>query len=55
MTHFYSDKKNTAEMIKMMDLLRAQYRHCSTILPLMGCSPSSHVSTICAVHLQTEK
>ena len=30
-THFYSDKKNTQEMIKMMDLLRAQYHNCSTI------------------------
>ena len=31
MTHFYSPKKNTKEMIKMMDLLRAQYRDCKTI------------------------
>jgi hypothetical protein len=30
-THFYSKKKNTDEMIKMMDLLRTQYRDCSTI------------------------
>jgi hypothetical protein len=30
-THFFSDKKNTEEMIKMMDLLRTQYRNCSTI------------------------
>jgi hypothetical protein len=30
-THFYSREKNTKEMIKMMDLLRAQYRDCSTI------------------------
>ncbi len=26
-THFYSNKKNTQEMIKMMDLLRIQYRN----------------------------
>jgi transposase len=30
-THFYSKKKNTDEMIKMMDLLRTQYRDCGTI------------------------
>jgi hypothetical protein len=32
-THFYSDKKNTHEMIKMMDLLRNRYRNCKTIYP----------------------
>jgi hypothetical protein len=26
LTHFYSDKKNTGEMIKMVELLRRQYR-----------------------------
>jgi hypothetical protein len=30
-TQFYSKKKNTDEMIKMMDVLRTQYRDCSTI------------------------
>ena len=30
-THFYSKRKNTQEMIKMMDLLRKQYRGCRTI------------------------
>jgi len=30
-THFYSRKKNTDEMIKMADMLRDQYRTCSTI------------------------
>ena len=30
-THFYSEKKNTGEMIKMMDLLRTQYRDCKII------------------------
>jgi transposase len=30
-THFYSLKKNTEEMIKMADLLRTEYRTCRTI------------------------
>jgi hypothetical protein len=30
-THFYSKKKDTDEMIKMMDVLRTQYCDCSTI------------------------
>jgi transposase len=30
-THFYSTKKNTDEMIRMMDVLAGQYRHCRTI------------------------
>ncbi len=30
-THFYSLKKNTEEMIKMADLLRTKYRTCRTI------------------------
>ena len=30
-THFYSRVKNTEEMIKMADILRAQYRTCRTI------------------------
>ena len=30
-THFYSLKKNTEEMIKMADLLRAEHRTCRTI------------------------
>ena len=30
-THFYSERKNTQEMITMMDLLRVQYRDCQTI------------------------
>jgi transposase len=30
-THFYSRKKNTDEMIKMADLLRQQYRGCRSI------------------------
>jgi transposase len=42
-THFYSKKKNTEEMIKMMDLLRTQYRHCSTIY-LSWDAASWHIS-----------
>jgi hypothetical protein len=42
-THFYSRKKNTDEMIKMMDILRTQYRHCSRIY-LSWDAASWHVS-----------
>jgi hypothetical protein len=42
-THFYSKKKNTVEMIRMMDLLRVQYRDCSTIY-LSWDAASWHVS-----------
>jgi transposase len=42
-THFYSRKKNTGEMIKMMDLLLAQYRDCSTIY-LCWDAASWHIS-----------
>jgi hypothetical protein len=42
-THFYSKKKNTKEMIKMMNLLRTQYRHCSAIY-LSWDAASWHIS-----------
>ena len=42
-THFYSKKKNTQEMIKMMDLLRMQYRDCKTIY-LSWDAASWHIS-----------
>ncbi|WP_263352736.1 transposase [Acidicapsa acidisoli] len=42
-THLYSRKKNTAEMIKMADLLRNEYRTCSTIY-LSWDAASWHVS-----------
>ena len=42
-THFYSKKKNTAEMIKMMELLREQYRTCKTIY-LSWDAASWHIS-----------
>ena len=30
-THFYSEKKNTAEMIKLLDVLLIQYANCDKI------------------------
>lgn len=42
-THFYSKKKNTAETIKMMELLRAQYRTYKTIY-LSWDAASWHIS-----------
>lgn len=42
-THFYSKTKNTLEMIKMMDLLRTQYRGCQTIY-LSWDAASWHIS-----------
>ena len=42
-THFYSPRKDTAEMIKMMDLLRTQYRTCRTIY-LSWDAASWHIS-----------
>jgi len=50
-THFYSDKKDTQEMIKMMDLLRTQYRNCSTIY-LSWDAASWHISRDLALHVK---
>jgi transposase len=50
-THFYSRKKNTAEMIKMADALRTQYRNCSTIY-LSWDAASWHVSKDLVTHLE---
>ena len=50
-THFYSHKKNTQEMIKMMDLLRLQYRHCTTIY-LSWDAASWHISQDLAMHVK---
>ena len=50
-THFYSDEKNTQEMIKMMDLLRTQYRNCSTIY-LSWDAASWHISRDLAKHVK---
>jgi hypothetical protein len=50
-THFYSLKKNTEEMIKMADLLRAEYRTCRTIY-LSWDAASWHISRKLFSHLE---
>jgi transposase len=50
-THFYSKKKNTEEMIKMADVLRAEYRTCHTIY-LSWDAASWHVSKKLFSHLE---
>jgi len=50
-THFYSNKKNTQEMIKMMDLLRIQYRNCTTIY-LSWDAASWHISQDLTMHVK---
>jgi transposase len=50
-THFYSRAKNTEEMVKMADLLRAQYRTCSTIY-LSWDAASWHISKKLLAHLE---
>ncbi len=50
-THFYSDNKNTQEMIKMMDLLRIQYRNCTTIY-LSWDAASWHISQDLTLHVK---
>jgi len=49
-THFYSLKKNTEEMIKMADLLRTRYRRCRTIY-LSWDAASWHISKKLFSHL----
>jgi hypothetical protein len=49
-SHFYSRQKNTDEMVKMADLLRAQYRTCSTIY-LSWDAASWHMSKKLVAHL----
>jgi transposase len=49
-THFYSLKKNTEEMIKMADLLRTEYRTCRTIY-LSWDAASWHISKRLSSHL----
>jgi transposase len=51
-THFYSRKKNTDEMIKMADLLRCQYRSCSRIY-LSWDAASWHMSKQLLEYLKT--
>jgi transposase len=50
-THFYSRAKNTEEMIKMADLLRAEYRTCRTIY-LSWDAASWHISKTLLAHLE---
>ena len=50
-THIYSLKKNTDEMIKIADLLRNQYRHCTTIY-LSWDAASWHISKRLSLHLE---
>ena len=49
-SHFYSLKKNTEEMIKMADLVRAEYRTCQTIY-LSWDAASWHISKKLFSHL----
>jgi len=49
-SHFYSLKKNTEEMIKMADLVRAEYRTCRTIY-LSWDAASWHISKKLFSHL----
>jgi DDE superfamily endonuclease len=49
-THFYSLKKNTDEMIKMADQLRSQYRTCTKIY-LSWDAASWHISKKLFSHL----
>lgn len=51
-THFYSRAKNTEEMVKMADLLRAQYSTCRTIY-LSWDAASWHISKKLLAHLET--
>jgi transposase len=50
-THFYSRKKNTGEMIKMADTLRDQYRSCKTLY-LSWDAASWHISKDLVAHLE---
>jgi len=50
-THFYSLKKNTSEMIRMADLLRSQYANCRRIY-LSWDAASWHVSKKLKAHLE---
>ena len=50
-THFYSRKKDTNEMIRMADTLRSQYRHCRTVY-LSWDAASWHVSKRLLEHLE---
>jgi transposase len=49
-THFYSLKKNTDEMIRMADLLKTQYQQCETLY-LSWDAASWHISKKLIAHL----
>lgn len=50
-THFYSKKKNTDEMIKLLDILKAEYRHLDRIF-LSWDAASWHVSKKLFEHIE---
>lgn len=50
-THFYSKKKNTDEMIKLLDILKAEYRHLDRIF-LSWDAASWHVSQKLLEHIE---
>jgi len=50
-THFYSQRKNTEEMIRLADLLRSQYRSCSRIF-LSWDAASWHISKRLLAHVE---
>jgi hypothetical protein len=50
-THFYSGAKNTAEMIRMMDLLVEQYAHCRKLY-LSWDAASWHISKRLGEHIE---
>jgi transposase len=50
-THFYSGAKNTAEMIRMMDLLVEQYAHCRRLY-LSWDAASWHISKRLGKHVE---
>jgi hypothetical protein len=50
-THFYSDKKNTAEMVRMVDVLRRQYRSMKRIY-LSWDAAGWHISKALGKHVE---
>ena len=45
-THFYSERKNTAEMIRLLDILVADYCDMRDALPVLGCGILAHVERV---------
>jgi len=50
-SHFYSVRENTEEMIKMAELLRTHHRHCSTIYLSWGAA-SWHISKALLAYIE---